>query len=106
MSALIIQLRTGKIGFRAFLHSRKVPGIDSPNCDCGDLMTVTHVVLRCPRWTEARAVAFAGIDERSLRSLKGLMATRKGCLAAARMVQQTELLAQFQSADLGGEEKG
>ena len=49
-------------------------------------MIVIYVILRYSRWIEARAVAFVEIDERSLRSLKGLMATRKGCLAAARMI--------------------
>ena len=86
-------MRIGKIGFRAFLYNRKVPRINSSNCDCGNLIIVIHVMLRCPRWIEARAVAFVGIDERLLRLLKDLMVTRKGCLAAARMVQQTELLA-------------
>lgn len=33
-SALITQMRTGKIGLKHFLHSRKVPGFDSGTCDC------------------------------------------------------------------------
>lgn len=33
--SLAIQLRTGKIGFAAFLHDRRVPDITSPACQCG-----------------------------------------------------------------------
>jgi hypothetical protein len=45
-SALLTQLRTGKIGFNAFLHERKVPGYESPRRACGpSRMTVRHVLL-------------------------------------------------------------
>ena len=55
-SALLVQLRTGKVGFRAFLHQRKVPGVEDPYCDCGreEEMTVEHVLLRCQTWNELR----------------------------------------------------
>ena len=54
-NALITQLRTGKIGFNAFLHKRKVPGFDHPRsaCDLGT-MTVRHVLLSCLRWRDLR----------------------------------------------------
>ena len=47
-SSLTIQLRTGKIGFRAFLYKMKVPGIEDPLCNCcedGKEMTVEHVLM-------------------------------------------------------------
>ena len=47
-SALATQLRTEKIGLRAFLFSRKVPGI-TPDCDCGwPRQTAKHIILYCP----------------------------------------------------------
>jgi ribonuclease HI len=47
-SALLTQLRTGKIGFNAFLHERKVPGYESPRCARGpSRMTV---LLSCGLW--------------------------------------------------------
>ena len=53
MTSLLVQLRTGKIGFNAFLHARKVPMVLSPRCPCGTgagAMTVRHVLLACPTW--------------------------------------------------------
>lgn len=102
LSSLIIQLRTGKVGLRAFLFQRRVPGVDDPNCDCGEEMTVEHVLLRCMKWSELRDLELEGQNRSSLR---GLLGTRKGCLAAARLVQKTGLLAQFQKADMEGEEE-
>ena len=101
-SSLIIQLRTGKVGFQAFLFQRRVPGVDDPNCDCGEGMTVEHVLLRCARWKELRDIELEGQKRSSLRELLG---TRQGCLAAVRLVQKTELLAQFQKANLELEEE-
>lgn len=34
VSALIVQMKTEKIGLRKFLNSMKVPGFDSPKCSC------------------------------------------------------------------------
>ena len=39
---------TEKIGSRSFLHSRKVPGLDSPECLCRrGLQSAKHVLLEC-----------------------------------------------------------
>ena len=57
VSSLVIQLRTDKIGFRAFLYQRKVPEFEDPTCqdyDEGEDMTVTHVLLKCSKWAELR----------------------------------------------------
>ena len=48
-SALLIQLRTGVIGFNNFLFRRRVPTIPSPRCVCDTAaITVHHVLLDCP----------------------------------------------------------
>jgi len=45
-SSLLVQLRTGKIGFNEFLFKRRVPEVTSPRCTCGlGAMTVRHVLL-------------------------------------------------------------
>ena len=101
-SSISMQLRTGKIGFRFFLYQRKVPGIEDPFCQmCNELETVQHVLLRCPRWEELRKECLRkGLKEGTRPSLQALLETKKGCLAAAGMIQRTELLAQFKSCDI------
>jgi len=48
-SALLTQLRTGKIGFNEFLYKRRVPGVWNERCACGyATMSVRHVLLSCP----------------------------------------------------------
>jgi hypothetical protein len=94
----VVQLRTGKTGFRSFLHKMKVPEVDSANCTCGQEMTVTHVILRCPNWDRLRREEF---KQHNTRSLKALLGTHKGAKAVARLTQRTGLLDQFQYADIG-----
>ena len=54
-SSLLTQIRTGKIGLAAFLHQRRVPGVDSPACPCGwRWETAKHIILNCPRFTQQR----------------------------------------------------
>ncbi len=48
-SSLLVQIRTGRIGLRAFLFQRGVPDISNPLCSCGtEPETPDHLVLRCP----------------------------------------------------------
>ena len=72
-SSLLIQMQTGKIGLRAFLHSRRVPGVTSPDCNCGagrDI--VLHLIIECRdtivrRWDLMEALGTAmPIDRSSL----------------------------------------
>ena len=47
-SSVLIQMRTGKIGLRAFLHQRRVPDVLTPNCGCGAAPeTPEHLLLSC-----------------------------------------------------------
>ena len=89
-SSLVIQLRTGKIGFRAFLHKMRVPDVDDPlckNCEEGEEMTVEHVLMRCQRWSELRKECFEkAFKPNKTPSLEGLLGIRKGYLATARIV--------------------
>ena len=70
-SSLLIQVRTGKIGLRAFLHSRRVPGVTSPGCECGaGRETALHLILECrdtiaQRWDLMEALGTATPTDRS-----------------------------------------
>jgi hypothetical protein len=96
-SALLIQLRTGKIGFNSFLYERKVPGIQSPNCECNrGPMTVKHIVLQCPKWRQEREEI--GQPLRT-NSLKRVLSGKEGCRAAIKLVLRTKLLEQFKEVE-------
>ena len=92
-SALLIQLRTGVIGFNDFLFRRRVPTIFSPRCACDSAaMTVHHILLDCPIWTEPRRELLGTFHSKDLRKL---LNDRKGAIAAIKFVLHTDLLAQF-----------
>jgi hypothetical protein len=55
VSSLVTQLRTGKIGLRAFLFQRRVPDIPSPYCQCGERETPVHIWTSCPLYEQRRA---------------------------------------------------
>jgi hypothetical protein len=90
-SAILIQLRTGKIGFNAFLYERRVPGVWSRRCTCEQgAMTVRHVLLACPEWQDTRR------DNALIRKdIKWALTTREGTSKAIRFMLQTGLLEQF-----------
>ena len=55
VSSLIVQMRTGKIGLRKFLHERNVPKVKDARCGCrrGE-ETVRHVLTECTRFKKIR----------------------------------------------------
>ena len=53
-SAMIIQIRTGRIDLAAFLNKAQMPRIESPACQCGWARKITaHVIEHC--------LCFAGV---------------------------------------------
>ena len=94
--SLLVQLRTGKIGFNDFLHSRGVPQVRSRRCACGmGDMTVRHVILVCQNWANERKTYL----DRADRDLKRILNTPEKATAAIRMILATEILAQFRAVD-------
>ncbi|EKG18594.1 reverse transcriptase, putative [Macrophomina phaseolina MS6] len=99
LSSLIIQMRTGKIGLRHFLQQRKVPGIGSGECECGQgLQTVSHVLYTCSRFSELR-LTFRTPDgkgrSRWTADLRKMLSQRSTAIAAAKFMMATKLLRQF-----------
>jgi hypothetical protein len=93
-SALLTQLRTGKIGFSNFLYKRRVPGVWSRRCACEEgAMTVRHVLLRCPTWRAIREEELA--DFRG--DIRRILNTSPGATAAIRLILRTKLLNQFKT---------
>ena len=93
-SALLTQLRTGKIGFNEFLYERRVPGVWNKRCACGHAaMSVRHVLLSCPQWEREREEELGDM----VRDLKEVLGTKHGATAAIRLTLKTGLLEQFKA---------
>jgi len=74
-ASLLIQMRSGSIGLRDFLHRRNVPGFTTPDCPCGeDRHTPAHVLV-CERYWEGREEMFREVKTRDLEAM--LTSSRK-----------------------------
>jgi hypothetical protein len=59
-SALLVQLRTEKIGLSDFLFARRVPDITSPRCDLGARrQTVAYILLHCNKRRDLQNCIFS-----------------------------------------------
>ncbi len=95
-STLATHIRTERIGLNAYLHSRNVPGTDSPRCGCGwSHQTAKHVLMHCPDWSHLRSRMLQDAGSSDYRII---VATTKGLRAVAKMMMETELLEQFRVA--------
>ncbi len=92
-SSVGVQLRTEKIGLRAFLYKRRVPGVDSASCECGwRYQDIKHMLILCPNHAEGRKLMFerAGSDD-----FRQIVLTSKGLKSATEWVIQRGMLGQF-----------
>ena len=92
-SALIIQIRTEKIGLNAFLTERRVSGY-SLGCPYGfQQQTAKYIIIHCPNYSRDRDSLFRAVGT---RDYKKMLATTRGAKVAAHLLQRTGLLDQFQ----------
>ncbi|KAI0998080.1 hypothetical protein K3495_g10112 [Podosphaera aphanis] len=69
-SSIAMQIRSEHIGLKSYLHRRKVPGVDSPNCPCGYLsQNVKHAIMACPQWAKGRAEVWRKSKSRSFEEM-------------------------------------
>lgn len=95
-SSIATHIRTERIGLAAYLHSRQVPGYDSPKCSCGPFhQTAKHVLIYCEKHVNMRPQLFA---DGGTRDYRVLTSTAKGLKAAARFLMKTGILGQFKLA--------
>jgi hypothetical protein len=91
----MVQIRTEKIGFRAFLAQRRVPGV-SPECECGEaVQTPKHIVLACPNTSGGRT---EWLERAGTVDYRVLTSTRKGLRMLAQRIMGLGLLQQFNLA--------
>ena len=105
-SAVITQIRTGRIGLAAFLNMVRVPGMESPACPCGWAReTAAHVIAHCPRFAEVRHHITDPLTGRV--DIKDLTSSSKGARRLSKWFIQLKLLPQFNLAEelLYGDEK-
>jgi hypothetical protein len=83
-SALLIQLRTGIIGFNEFLFHHRIPSMPSPRCPCDTgTMSVHHILFACPTWSALRTGILSAFRTADLRKL---LNDQKGAKAAVKFV--------------------
>jgi exonuclease III len=90
-SAVLTQMRTGKIGLQNYLH--RINKADSPNCVCGKVdQTVKHVLLTCTKFAELRRRIWEGNQPPDIRVLLNDV---EHATKAIKFMLQTRLLEQF-----------
>jgi hypothetical protein len=92
-SALLVQLRTEKIGLNDFLFARRVPDVTSPRCDCGARrQTVAHILLYCNKRRNLRNRIFANLSGRD--NIRTILGTPQLATKAIEYIEQTQILGQ------------
>jgi hypothetical protein len=97
-SSALIQIRTGRIGLRAFLFQQGVPDVLTPHCSCGQAAQIPrHLFLDCPNTRDQRDAL------PTIRTLRDLYRYLRGPEQAGRLARwllRLGLLRQFDLATI------
>ncbi|KAH7548710.1 hypothetical protein BM1_10880 [Bipolaris maydis] len=64
-SALLVQMRTEKVGLNDFLFDRRMPEVVSARCECGERrQTTAHILLRCRIYKDLHNQVFENLSGR------------------------------------------
>src|SRR3954469_22266949 len=87
-SSLLTQIRTGKVGLRAFLFERKVPEVATPRCPCGEAPeTAAHLVLDCRQLDQQRDDLQQLLQPTALRTYRDFAAATARGKSAGKLVR-------------------
>lgn len=94
LSAVLVQMCTGKIRLKSFLFEQRVPDIEDPLCECGyGEQTVLHVLLQCRRYIDLRQRYRISASSHDLATI---LSEPQLARRAARFIIQTKLLPQYE----------
>ena len=93
-SALLIQMRTEKIGLRNHLWRRRVPEFDNTTCGFGQ--TVAHILIKCRKLRNLRREELSRIGRPDLRAI---LNEHKLATKAIRFMERTQILGQFRAVE-------
>ena len=94
-NSVATQIRSEKIGFAAFLHQRKVPGVESPACRCGwGRQTAKHIIMFC-RLTNDRILMNREINSTDYMQITH---SKRAMKIVVKWLMKQDLLSQFKLA--------